>query len=141
MVATHGAVIITLMVWIGLWTKLRVYILLTDPFRWSCQGVVSLCRAFMMSWMLMSRNDLKVSHRKKLNHPSNMKLETSLMNFSCHTYGIFEGLSHHREDEVVSSTIFEYYLGLGNIINKSVSSNLLGMVISVSVIFDTGATY
>ena len=49
--------------------------------------------------------------------------------------------SYHQEDEVIDPIIFAATVGLGNIINKLVSSNLMGMVSSVSVIFDTGATY
>ena len=30
--------IIALLVWIGIWTKLRIYRVPTDPVRWSCRG-------------------------------------------------------------------------------------------------------
>ena len=70
-----------------------------------------------------------------------MKLVTSLINFECQPCGIFEGLSYHQEDEVIDPITFAATAGLVNIINKLVSSNFMGMVSSVSVIFDTGATY
>ena len=70
-----------------------------------------------------------------------MKLVTSLMNFKCQPCGIFEGLSYHQEDEVIDPIIFAATLGLGNRIKKLVYSNFMGMVSSVSFLFDTGATY
>ena len=70
-----------------------------------------------------------------------MKLVTSLMNFECHTCGIFQGFSYHKEDEAIDSIIFASTVGLGNRIKKLFSSNFMGMVRSVSGIFDTGATY
>ena len=95
----------------------------------------------MLNWMLWTKNDLKVFHRKQVNAPSNMKLMTSLINFECHPCGIFEGFSYHQEDEVINTIIFSATVGLEDIINKLVSSSFIIMVSSVSVIFDTGATY
>ena len=95
----------------------------------------------MSNCMLWTKNDLKVSHRKQANAPSNMKLVTSLMNFECQPCGVFEGLSYHQESEVIDPILFAATIGLGDRIKKLVSSNFMGMVISVSVIFDTGATY
>ena len=94
----------------------------------------------MLIWMLGYKNDLKVSHRNQVNSPSNMKLVTSLMNYECNPCGTFEGLSYHQEDEAIDLNIFANTLGLGDIIKKLDSSNFMGMVRSVSVIFDTGAT-
>ena len=94
----------------------------------------------MMNWILWTKNDLKVSHRKQFNYPSNMKLTTSLMNFECQSCRIFEGLSYHKEDEAIDPTIFADTVGLVDIIKKLVSSNFMCMLSSVSVIFDTGAT-
>ena len=70
-----------------------------------------------------------------------MKLVTYLMNFECQPCGIFEGFSYHQEDEVIDPIIFAATLRLGNLIKKLISSNFMGMVSSVSVIFDTGANY
>ena len=95
----------------------------------------------MLNWMLWTKNDLQIFHRKHVNVSPNMKLVTSLINFECQTYGIFEGLSYHNEYEVSDTIIFTATAGLGNRIKKLVSSNFMGMVRSVSVIFDTGATY
>ena len=95
----------------------------------------------MLNWMLYTKNGYKVSHNNLVNAPSNMKLVTSLTNFKCQTFGIFEGLSYHQEDEVIYHIIFVDIVGLGNRINKVVSSNFMGMVSSVSVIFETGDTY
>ena len=72
---------IALLVWIGLWTKLRIYEVSPDPVIWSCQCFRSLWQAFTLTRMLGYKNDLKVYHRKKVNDPSNMKLVTFLMNF------------------------------------------------------------
>ena len=95
----------------------------------------------MLHWMIWTNNELKVSLWKQFNDPSSMKLVTSLMNFKCHPCGIFEGLSYHQKDEAIDPTIFANTVGLGDRIKKLVSSTLMSMVSSVSVIFDTGATY
>ena len=50
-------------------------------------------------------------------------------------------MTYYREDKSIDPTIFAATVGLGDIIKKLVSSNFMGMVSSVSVIFDTGATY
>ena len=94
----------------------------------------------MLNWMIWTKNDLKVSHRKQVNASPNMKLVTSFMNFGCQTCGIFEGLSYHQEDEVIDPIIFAATVGLGNRKNKLITSNFICMVSSISVIFDTGAT-
>ena len=44
--------IVDLLVWIGLWTKLRIYRGPPDPMRWSCRGSGFLWRVFMLNWML-----------------------------------------------------------------------------------------
>ena len=72
---------IALLVWIGIWKKLGIYRVPTDPVRWSCRGFVFIWRALMLNWILWTKNDFKVSHRKQVNYPSNMKLVTSLKNF------------------------------------------------------------
>ena len=56
--------IIDLLVWIGLWIKLRICRVLPYPVRWSCQNFGFLWRAFMLNWMLWTKNDFKVFHRK-----------------------------------------------------------------------------
>ena len=48
---------------------------------------------------------------------------------------------YHQEDEVIDLIIFKATVGLGDRIKKLVSSKFMGMVSSVSVIFDTGANY
>ena len=68
-----------------------------------------------------------------------MRLATSLLNFECQLCGIFEGLSHNQEFETSSLTTFAVYSGLGEIIKKLVSSNFMGMIRSVSFIFDSGS--
>ena len=95
----------------------------------------------MLNWMVWTKNDLKTFHRKQVNTSLNMKLVTSLMNFECQPCGIFEGLSYHQEYEIIDSIISAATVGLGDRIKRLVSSNFMGMVSSVSVIFDTGATY
>ena len=132
---------VALLVWIGLWTKLIIYRVPPYPVIWYCRGFGFLWRLFMLNWMLWTNNDFKVSHRKQANAPSNMKLVTSLMNFECQPCGIFEGLSHHKESEVINPIIFAANIGLGYRIKRLVFSNFMGMVGSVSVIFDTGDTY
>ena len=132
---------VALLVWIGLWAKLRIYRVPPDIVRWSCRGLGFLWRSFVLNWMLWNKNDFKVSHRKQVNAPSNMKLMISLTNFECQPCRISEGLSYHREDGVIDPIIFSATVGLGNRIKKLFSSNFMGIVISVSVIFDTGSTY
>ena len=95
----------------------------------------------MLNWIIWTKIDLKVSHRKHINSISNMKLVTSLMNFECQPCGIFEGLSYHQEVEVIDPNIFAVTVGLGDRIKNLVSSKVMGMVTSVSVIFDTVSTY
>ena len=103
----------------------------------------------MLYWMQWTKNEFKVSyrknfnlsHRKQVKAPSIMKLVTSLMNFECQPYGIFEGFSYHQEDEAIDTNIFSATVGLGNRIRKVVSSKFMGMVSSVLVIFDNGDTY
>ena len=70
-----------------------------------------------------------------------MKMVTSLIYFECQPCGIFKGLSYHQEDELIDPIIFAATVGLENRINKLFSSNLMGMVSSVLVLFDTGATH
>ena len=65
----------------------------------------------------------------------------TIENFECQPCGIFEGLLYHQEDEVIDPIIFADTVGLGNRIKKLVSSNFIGIVRSVLVIFETGATY
>ena len=50
-------------------------------------------------------------------------------------------MSYYKEDEVSDPVIFAATVRLGNRINKLVSSNFMGMLSSVPVIFDTEATY
>ena len=76
----------------------------------------------MLNWMLWTKKDLKIFHKKHVNVSPNMKLVTSLINFECQPCGIFEGLSYHHEDEVIDLIIFSATAGLGNRINKLVSS-------------------
>ena len=92
----------------------------------------------MLNWMLWTKNDLNISHRNQVNALPNMKLVTLFMNFECQPCRIFEGLSYHQEDEVINPIIFAATVGLGNRIKQLISSNIMGMMSSVSVIFDTG---
>ena len=71
---------IAILVWIGIWNKLRIYRFPPDPIRWSCRGFGFLWQSFMLNWMLCTENNFKVSHKSQVNAPSNMKLMTSLMN-------------------------------------------------------------
>ena len=72
---------VALLVWIGLWTKLRIYRIPPDPVRWSCRGFGFLWRAFMLNWMIWTKTDLNIFHIKQFNSPPNTKLMTSLMHF------------------------------------------------------------
>ena len=73
-----------------------IYRFPTDPVRWSCQGFGFLWQALLLNWVLWTNNDLKVSHRKQFSGPSNMKLVTSLVDFECQSFGIFEIFSYHQ---------------------------------------------
>ena len=72
---------VALLVWIGLWTKLRVYRVLTDTVRWSCRGFGFLWSAFMLNWMLWNKNDLKIFHRKQVNAPPKYEVGDILYEF------------------------------------------------------------
>ena len=85
---------IDLLVWIGIWNKLIIYTVPPDPVRWSCRGFGFLWLAFMLNWVICTKNDFKVFHRKQVNDPSNMKSVKSLNSFNvihviylkiCHT--------------------------------------------------------
>ena len=52
-----------------------------------------------------------------------------------------EGLPYHQEDEIIDTINFAATVGLRISIKKLVYSNFMGMMGSVSVIFETGATY
>ena len=112
---------IDLLMWIGLWTKLKIYRLPPDPVRWSCQCFVSIWQVFMISWMLFSNNELMVYCIKQVNSTSDVRLETSLMNLECQPCGISECILNHKEDEAISPTTFAYYVGLGDITKKLVA--------------------
>ena len=112
---------IDLMVCIGIWIKLNIYRVPPDPVIWSCQVFGFLWQSFILNWMLLNNNDLKVSHRKKFNALSNMKLVTSFMNFECQTCGIFEGFLYHQEDKSIDTTILAATVGLVDRIKKLVS--------------------
>ena len=114
---------VALLVWIGIWTKLRICRVPPDPVRWSCRSFGLLWRAYVLNWMPWNKNDFKVSHRNQINAPSNMKLVKSLIGFECQPCGIFEGLSYHQEDAVIYPIIFVATVGLGNRIKKLFSSN------------------
>ena len=43
---------VALLVWIGIWTKLRIYRVPPYPVRWSCRSFGFLWRALMLNWML-----------------------------------------------------------------------------------------
>ena len=94
-----------------------------------------------MMWILMSNKDLSISHRKKCYGPSYMRLMTSLMYFECHPCGIFESLAHPQVVEIIAPATFASCAGLGYRIKKLVSSNFMGMMRVVLIIFDTGVTY
>ena len=74
----------------------------------------------MLNWVLWTKNDLQIFHRKHVNVSSNMKLVTSLINFECQPCGTFEVFSYYHEDEFIDPIIFEATAGLGNRIKKLV---------------------
>ena len=53
------------------------------------RNVGFLWQAVVLNWILWTKNDLKIFHRKQVNAPSNMKLVTSLMIYECQSCGIF----------------------------------------------------
>ena len=132
---------VDLLVRIGFWTKLRIYRVPTDLVRWSCRGFGFLWRAFMLKWMLWTKNYIRIFQRNQVNVFPDIRLVTSLINFECQPCGIFEGLSYHQEYEVFDPINLAANVGLGNRIKKLISSNFMSMVSSVSVIFDTVDTY
>ena len=69
---------VALLIWIVLWTELRVYRVPPDPVRWSCRGVGFLWRSFMLNPMLWTKNDIQIFHRKHVNFPPHIGLVTFL---------------------------------------------------------------
>ena len=110
--------IFDLLVWTGLCKKLGIYRVPPDALIWSCQYFGSLWQSFVMSWVIFSNNELKVSHRKQVKAPLNMNFATSWMNFKCQTCRTFEGLSHHQEDESIYPTTFADSVGLGDLLKE-----------------------
>ena len=78
---------VDLLVCIGLWTKLRTYRVPLDPVIWSCRSFGFIWQAFMLNWMLWTKNYLKIFHSKQDNAPPKMELVTSLMNFNVNHVG------------------------------------------------------
>ena len=60
---------VALLVWIGLWTNLRIYRVPPDPVIWSCRGSGFLWRVFIFNWMLWTKYDFNPYHRKRANAP------------------------------------------------------------------------
>ena len=72
---------VALLIWIVLWTKLRIYRVPPDPVIWSCRGFGFLWQVFVFNWMIWTKNDRNIFHKKQVNAPPNMKLVKSMMNF------------------------------------------------------------
>ena len=49
---------VSLLVWIGLWTKLIIYRVPPDAVRWSCRSFGFIWQAFMLNRMIWTKNDL-----------------------------------------------------------------------------------
>ena len=95
----------------------------------------------MMIWVLLSKKDLSVSHRKQCYDSSYLRLATSLMDFQCHKCDIFEGIEDPQEVGAIVPSIFTLSAGLGAKLKKLVSSKFMDMMKEVSVIFDNKDTY
>ena len=50
--------IVALLVWSGLWTKLRIYMVPPDQGNWCCKGFVSLCQEFVIMCMILFKKDI-----------------------------------------------------------------------------------
>ena len=98
--------IVTMMSWIDIWTSLRIYSLSLDQFKWSCWGFLSLWSLFTMIWILMSKKDISVYHRKQCYASLDMRSEILLMYFECHNCGTFEDLELPKYIESNDFTIF-----------------------------------
>ena len=70
--------------------------------------------------MPFSNIDLKVYQKKQVNASSYIRVAASLMNFECHTCGIFKGILHYQEDETISPTNFAASVGLRDRIKELV---------------------
>ena len=86
--------IFTLLMWIGIWTKLIINRVTPDKVKWYCRGFGHIWQAFMMTWTIISNTYLSVYHRKQCYDPSDIRLAKYLMGFSCNTCEIFEGLTN-----------------------------------------------
>ena len=88
--------IFTLMMWIGVSTKLRIYRVPPYPIKWSFRGFGYLWLALILMLMLMYKKYLGVSHRNKCYSPSDVRFVTYLVDFECHPCGIFEGIGQPK---------------------------------------------
>ena len=127
---------------VDIWTSMDVVLVEYGKFAhkfhltmWFFQFIASICRALILNRMIWTKNYFKVSHRKQVNSPSNIKLVTLLKNFECQPCGIFQGLSYHQEDGCIDPIIFAATVGSVNRIHKLFSSNFMEIASSVSVIF------
>ena len=57
-------IIVALLFWIDLWTKLRIYRVPPGPFKWSCQGFFSVS-TINNDVDIFSENELNASHRNQ----------------------------------------------------------------------------
>ena len=73
--------IVSLLVWIGIWTKLMIYRVPTEPVKQYFQGFGYLWIFFIVVWMILSKKDLNISCREQRYAPSDVRLDISLMAF------------------------------------------------------------
>ena len=92
----------------------------------------------MMTLIIMSKKYLIVSNREHFYAPSNGMLSASLIHMEYHSCGKFYVISHPQEVESNATDTFEAYAWLVYRIKGLVSSNSMGIMTAVSVIFNTG---
>ena len=56
--------IVSLLVWIGIWKKMKMYRVPPYPIKWYCQGFGYICISFMMIYIPIPKKGLNLSCRK-----------------------------------------------------------------------------
>ena len=103
---------VALLIWIGLWTKLRIYRVPPDPIRWYCRGFGFLWRAFMLHWMLWTKESIQGISQEESQCPLKYEvgdiLDESLMSAMWYILSF----PYYQEDAVIDPNIFAAAVGL-----------------------------
>ena len=78
--------IVSLLMWTGIWKKLRMYRVNPLQIKWYCQGFGYRCISFMIIYIIIPKIGLSLSHRRQYYAPSYVSFITYLMYFGCVVY-------------------------------------------------------